>query len=227
MDYKSGVCNFCGTGCGNYLKITDGRITGVYSSRNHPVSKGRLCVRGWHIHEWLMTDQRIDAPMIRVDGSLKKVSYEEAVNFMMDRMSVYKGKENKEIGFLASPRSSNENNYLFMKLARGVFKTNNITLDSESGHKASLNVLSEGTGFAGMTGSLEEIAKTDFILVVGSDITKMNPIIGSEIHKAQMSGTKVVTICSRSSQIAKLSNVHLQIKPGSKKVILGALAKAA
>jgi len=94
MDYKSGVCNFCGTGCGNYLKITDGRITGVYSSRNHPVSKGRLCVRGWHLHEWLMTDQRIDAPMIRVDGSLKKVSYEEAVNFMMDRMSAYKGKEN-------------------------------------------------------------------------------------------------------------------------------------
>lgn len=227
MDYKSGVCNFCGTGCGNYLKIADGRIAGVYSSRNHPVSKGRLCVRGWHLHEWLMTDQRIDAPMIRVDGSLKKVSYEEAVNFMMDRMSAYKGKENKEIGFLASPRSSNENNYLFMKLARGVFKTNNITLDSESGHKASLNVLSEGTGFAGMTGSLEEISKTDFILVVGSDITKMNPIIGSEIHKAQMSGTKVVTICSRSSQIAKLSNVHLQIKPGSKKVLLAAIAKAA
>lgn len=227
MDYKSGVCNFCGTGCGNYLKITDGRITGVYSSRNHPVSKGRLCVRGWHIHEWLMTDQRIDAPMIRIDGSLKKVSYEEAVNFMMERMSAYAGKGSKEIGFLASPRSSNENNYLFMKLARSVFKTNNITLDSESGHRASLNVLSEGTGFAGMTGSLEDIANTDFILVVGSDITKMNPIIGSEIHKAQMSGTKVVTISSRSTQIAKLSNTHLQIKPGSKKTLLAALARAA
>lgn len=227
MDYKSGVCNFCGTGCGNYLKITDGRITGVYSSRNHPVSKGRLCVRGWHIHEWLMTDQRIDAPMIRVDGSLKKVGYEEAVNFMMDRMSAYTGKGAEQIGFLASPRASNENNYLFMKLARSVFKTNNITLDSESGHRGSLNVLSEGTGFAGMTGSLEDIAKTDFILVVGSDITKMNPIIGSEIHRARMAGTKVVTISSRTTQIAKLSNAHLQIKPGSKKIILAALAKAA
>ncbi len=227
MDYKSGVCNFCGTGCGNYLKITDGRITGVYSSRNHPVSKGRLCVRGWHIHEWLMTDQRIAAPMIRVDGSLKEVSYEEAVNFMMDRMSGYVGKGSKEVGFLASPRSSNENNYLFMKLARSVFKTNNITLESESGHKASLNVLSEGAGFAGMTGSLEDIAKTEFILVVGSDITKTNPIIGSEIHKAQMAGAKLVTISSRSTQIAKLSNVHLQVKPGAAKMLLAALAKAA
>ncbi len=226
MDYKSGVCNFCGTGCGNYLNIKDGKVCGVYSSRNHPVSKGRLCVRGWHFHELLMTDQRISSPMIKVDGNFKNVSYEEAINFMMEKMSKYSAKSTEEIAFLASPRSSNENNYLFSKLAKSVFKTNNITLDSESGHRGSINVLNDGAGFPGMTGSLEDISKTEFILVVGSDITKMNPIIGSEIHKAQMSGTKVVTISSISSQIAKLSNIHLQIRPGSKKVILAALAKA-
>ena len=226
MDYKSGVCNFCGTGCGNYLNIKDGKVSGVYSSRNHPVSKGRLCVRGWHFHELLMTDHRISSPMIKVDGNFKAVSYEEAINFMMEKMAKYSDKAAEQTAFLASPRSSNENNYLFSKLAKSVFKTNNITLDSESGHRSSMNVLSEGTGFPGMTGSLEEISKTEFILIVGSDITKMNPIIGSEIHKAQMSGTKVVTISSLSTQIAKLSNTHLQIKPGSKKVILAAIAKA-
>ncbi len=227
MDYKSGVCNFCGTGCGNFLNVKDGRINGVYSSRNHPVSKGRLCVRGWHFHELLMTDQRISSPMIKVDGSFKKVSYDEAISFMVDRMARYSGKSAEEIAFLASPRSSNENSYLFSKLARSVFKTNNITLDSESGHRASLDVLNNGAGFPGMTGSFEEISKTKFILVVGSDITKMNPIVGSEIHKAKMAGTKVVTISSLSTQVAKLSDVHLQIEPGSKKVILAAIAKAA
>jgi len=226
MDYKSGVCNFCGTGCGNYLNIKDGKVSGVFSSRNHPVSKGRLCVRGWHFHELLMSDQRISSPMIKVDGNFKKVGYEEAINFMMEKMAKYSGDAAESTAFLASPRSSNENNYLFAKLARSVFKTNNITLDSESGHRGSLDVLGDGTGFPGMTGSLEDILKTKFILVIGSDITKMNPIIGSEIHKAQLSGTNVVTISSLSTQIAKLSNTHLQIKPGSKKVILTALAKA-
>ena len=226
MDYKSGVCNFCGTGCGNYLNIKDGKVRGVYSSRNHPVSKGRLCVRGWHFHELLMTDHRISSPMIKVDGNFKNVSYEEAISFMMEKMSKYNAKSAEEIAFLASPRSSNENIYLFSKLAKSVFKTNNVTLDSESGHRNSMDVLNEGTGFPGMTGSLEDISKTGFILVVGSDITKMNPIIGSEIHKAQMAGTKVVTISSLSTQIAKLSSTHLQIKPGSKNVILAALAKA-
>ncbi len=226
MDYKSGVCNFCGTGCGNYLNIKDGKVCGVYSSRNHPVSKGRLCVRGWHFHELLMSDHRISSPMIKVDGSFKNVSYDEAINFMIEKMSKYGSSAAESTAFLASPRSSNENNYLFTKLARSVFKTNNITLDSESGHRSSMNVLGDGAGFPGMTGSLGDISKTEFILVVGSDITKMNPIIGSEIHKAQMSGTKVVTISSIVTQIAKLSNIHLQIKPGSKKVILAALAKA-
>jgi len=227
MDYKSGVCNFCGTGCGNFLNIKDGKVSGIYSSRNHPVSKGRLCVRGWHFHELLMSDQRISSPMIKVDGSFKKAGYEEAINFMMEKMAKYSDKAAEETAFLASPRSSNENNYLFAKLARSVFKTNNITLDSESGHRSSMNVLGDGAGFPGMTGSLEDISKTGFILVVGSDITKMNPIIGSEIHKAQMAGTKVVTISSRVTQIARLSNTHLQIKPGSKKTLLAALAKAA
>ena len=226
MDYKSGVCTFCGTGCGNFLKVKDGGVHGVYSMRNHPVSKGRLCVRGWHIHELLMTDQRISSPMIRVDGSLKEVSYDEALDFMLEKLSRYKVNAAKEIGFLASPRSSNEDNYLFMKLARTVFKTNNITLDSESGHRASLDVLYNGTGMAGMTGSISAISKAKFILVVGSDVTKMNPIIGSEIHKAEMAGARVVTICSRVSQIARLSTLHLHINPGSKKVILAALAKA-
>ncbi|HPS59502.1 MAG TPA: molybdopterin-dependent oxidoreductase [Spirochaetota bacterium] len=226
MDYKSGVCNFCGTGCGNYLNIQDGKVSGVFSSRNHPVSKGRLCVRGWHFHELLRTDQRISSPMIKVDGNFKKAGYEEAVNFMMEKMAKYSSNAAESTAFLASPRSSNENNYLFAKLARSVFKTNNITLDSESGHRSSLNVLNDGAGFPGMTGSLEEISKTKFILVVGSDITKMNPIIGSEIHKAQMAGTRVVTVSSLSTQIAKLSDTHLQIKPGSKKVLLAALVKA-
>ncbi|HOK01672.1 MAG TPA: molybdopterin-dependent oxidoreductase [Spirochaetota bacterium] len=227
MDYKSGVCNFCGTGCGNYLRISDGKITGVYSSRNHPVSKGRLCVRGWHIHEWLMTDQRISSPMIKVDGSFKNVTYEEAVNFMMEKLSPYMGSSAKAIGFLGAPRWSNENNYLFMKLARSVFKTNNITLDSESGHRGSLNVLSKVTGFPAMTGSLEQIEKTKFIMVIGSDLTRINPIIGSEIHKAQMAGTKVVTLGSRKTQMAKLSNLHLQCRPGTLKLTIALIAKVA
>lgn len=79
MNYKTCVCNLCGTGCGQFLK-TDGRqVFGVAPLIAHPVSKGKLCIRGWHANELLNTNERITQPMIRENGQLRPASYEEAI----------------------------------------------------------------------------------------------------------------------------------------------------
>ncbi len=222
MNYKPGICTFCGTGCGHLLDVRDNKVCGVFPSQNHPVSKGRLCVRGWNIHELLNTNEKIRTPLVRKNGKLVEATYDEAIAALVDN---FKKAAGDEIGFLASPRSSNEENFLLMKLARAVFKTNNISLDSDPGHRRSLDVLHAGTGVAGMLGSLEEISRADFILVAGIDITKQNPIIGSEIHKAGLAGSKIVTIDTRNTQIARLSNKFLQVRPGSYKIVMAYLAK--
>ncbi|HNU92673.1 MAG TPA: molybdopterin-dependent oxidoreductase [Spirochaetota bacterium] len=222
MNQKPGVCTFCGTGCGHFIGVENNRIARVYPSQNHPVSKGRLCVRGWNIHELLDTPDRIKKPLIRSDGPFAEASCDEAVGRLIDSLKKYPP---ESIGFLASPRSSNEEQYLLMKLARSVFGTNNICLDSESGHRASLNVLHAGTGMAGMLGSIEEIRGAEFILVAGIDITRQNPIIGSEIHMAARAGAMVVTMDSRRTQIARLSKKFLQVRPGANKLAVLALAK--
>ncbi len=225
MDFKAGICNFCGTGCGHLLNVKDNTVTGVFASRNHPVSQGRLCVRGWHMHELLRTADRITAPAIRKNGKLEEVTMDEAIAFVVEGVKKHVTNPEKELAFLGSPRASNEDNYLFMKMARSVFKSNNISVDSESGHRSSMNVLQKGTGMPGMLGSFEEIRDTDFILVVGTDITRSNPIVGSEIHMASQNGARIVTISSKEYQIAKLSDSHLQILPGAKKVALAAIAR--
>lgn len=225
MTYTTGICNLCGTGCGHFAKVSDGKISGIIPFQNHPVSKGRLCVRGWHIHELLRTEGRISTPLIKKNGKFEKADYNEAIDAILNQTKKYNAPD-KEIAILGSPRASNEENYLLMKLARTVFKTNNISLSSESGHRNSLNVLYKGTGMAGMLGSLADIRSADYILVAGTDITKQNPIIGSEIHMAARGGTKVVSINSRNTQMSKLAGIKLQIKPGSKKVLLAAMAKA-
>ncbi len=224
MRFKAGICNYCGTGCGHFLQIENGAVTGVVPSQSHPVSKGKLCVRGWHIHELLRTDERISEPLVRRNGVMEKVSYDEAIAMVYDKISKVSS-PSEEIAFLASPRSSNEDNYLLMKLARTVFKTNNLSCGSESGHRSSLNVLYKGTGLAGAAGSIEEINKAEVILVVGSDIGKLNPIVASNIHTAAMKGARLITISSTASQIAKLSSIHIQQKPGKKKMVLDSMAK--
>ncbi|MCX7680252.1 MAG: molybdopterin-dependent oxidoreductase [Spirochaetes bacterium] len=225
MAYKAGICTFCGNGCGHLLKIQNGKTAGVYPLRNHPVSKGRLCVRGWNIHELLSSPHRITTALMRKNGNLTKVNLDEAIFEVVTNLKKYAGSFPDSIAVIASPRSSNEENYLLMKFARTVLKTNNIGLDSEGGHRASLDVLYAGTGFAGMLGSVKSIGGADFIFVIDFDITKQNPILGSELHKAKRAGAFMVSLDSRVTQIVKLSNVCLMAKPGSHKVVIAALGK--
>jgi predicted molibdopterin-dependent oxidoreductase YjgC len=222
MSTHTGVCNFCGTGCGHMLEVGGGAVRGVFASPGHPVSRGRLCVRGWHIHELLATKDRITTPAIRRDGRLQPVPYDEAVAYAADRLARYSG---DEIAFLASPRASNEDNFLLAKLARTVFRTPHVGLASDQGHGDAAEVLLEGTGMPAMSGALTEIRKARFILVVGADIARLNPIVGSEIHMAARSGADLVTLSPRSAQMAKLSGTHLWTRPGTLRHALAAAAK--
>lgn len=225
MSYQYGVCNFCGTGCGHFLKINGNKIEGVYPAEKHPVSKGRLCVRGWHIHELFSTRERQLKPRVRMNQQLQATTYEGAVAFLRDRVKEAGLDPATDIGFLASPRSFNEEQYLFMRLAREVFRTGNISLDSEGWQQSSLEILNEGTGFPAMTGAVEDIKNTDLVMVVDFDITRQNPIIGSEVHFAALNGKRVITVDSRQTQMAKLSSDFLQTKPGSTEILMAALSR--
>ena len=222
MTYKPGVCNFCGTGCGHNLRVENGSISGVFASPGHPVGKGWLCVRGWHIHELLGTKERILHPLVRRNGHFEKVPLSEALDLVADRLGGFSG---SETAFWASPRASNEDIYSLVKLARSVLGSNNISLLSDDGHREAVDALGGSGGSPAMPGSLADIAKADFLLVAGADITRQNPIVGSDLHLAALQGTDLVTIGARRTQIAEFSRTHLQNNPGTIALVLAAMAK--
>lgn len=225
MNYKACVCNLCGTGCGQFLKTDGKRVLGVAPLIAHPVSKGKLCIRGWHVNELLNTNDRVTTPLIRENGQLRPASYAEAIALVVKRMGECNGAAG-EIGVLASARSSNEDGFALAKLTREVFNARVIGIGSEAGHRNSMASLDYAFGYPGAVGSLTNIDQADYILIVGTDITRQNPIIGGNIHAAARRGARVVTMCSTSTQIAKLSTKHFQQKPGNKGLLINALAKA-
>lgn len=225
MNYKMCVCNLCGTGCGQFLKTDGKRVFGVAPLIAHPVSKGKLCIRGWHANELLNTNERITHPMIRENGQLRRASYDEAIALVAERMGQFSGASG-EIGVLASARSSNEDSYTLGRLAHEVFATRIQGIGAEAGHRKSMASLEHAFGYPGAHGSLTSIDQADYILVVGTDITRQNPVIGGNIHAAQRRGARVVTLSSSRTQIAKLSTKHYQQKPGTKGLLVNALAKA-
>ena len=121
------TCVYCGCGCGVYLHEENGRITGATPSKNHPISRNNLCVKGWHLHEFIHQPDRLTSPLLRKDGELTPVSWEEALSFTAAKLAGVKEKSGGEaIGFLASAKCTNEENYLLQKFSRAVLHTNNI-----------------------------------------------------------------------------------------------------
>lgn len=121
------TCIYCGCGCGFYFKVKDGRINGVVPSKNHPINKGSLCIKGWNASEFVHHPDRLTEPLIKENGKFRKASWKEALSLTVKKLKEHKEKSGPDsLAFFASAKCSNEENYLFMKLARAVFKTNNV-----------------------------------------------------------------------------------------------------
>ncbi len=121
------ICNYCGCGCGVYLCVDNNRVVGSYPSRNHPISRGNLCSKGWHLHQFIHSRNRLREPLLRKNGELLPVSWDEALDVTAD--ALHKSRERSgpdSIGVLASAKCSNEENYLLQKFTRAGLGTNNI-----------------------------------------------------------------------------------------------------
>ena len=131
MEYKNVLttCIYCGCGCGLTLEVLDGRVVGTLPAKGHPISEGKLCIKGWNAHGFVHHPDRLTKPLIRDEkgGPLREVSWDEALDLVASRLNQIQADHGPDaIGFLASAKCTNEENYLLQKLARGVIGTNNV-----------------------------------------------------------------------------------------------------
>jgi predicted molibdopterin-dependent oxidoreductase YjgC len=121
------TCPYCACGCGLSLQVLDDRIIGVLPSKTSPTNKGKLCIKGWNVHEFVQHSDRLKTPLMREGSTLRKASWEEALGHAakeLRRISETYGPDS--IGFLTSARCTNEENYLLQKFARTAIGTNNV-----------------------------------------------------------------------------------------------------
>jgi predicted molibdopterin-dependent oxidoreductase YjgC len=122
------TCGYCGCGCNLYINVHWNEVIGVAPKSDHPVSQGKLCVKGWNGYSFVNHTDRLKSPMLRQeDGSLKEATWEEAIEYTSEELKriIYEYGPDS-IGVLSSARCTNEENYLMTKFARAVLKTNNI-----------------------------------------------------------------------------------------------------
>lgn len=129
MDYRMvpTICAYCGCGCGLYLEVLDGRIINTFPCKTAPVNEGKLCVKGWNIHEFIQSPERLRRPLIRKNGALVETDWDEALGFAAERLKEIKTRHGSDsVAFMASAKVTNEENYLIQKFARAAVGTNNV-----------------------------------------------------------------------------------------------------
>jgi predicted molibdopterin-dependent oxidoreductase YjgC len=99
----------------------------VWPPKAHPVSQGKLCIKGWNVTDFVEHPDRLKTPLIRKDGELVEASWDEALSLIADRLDTIKTESGPDsIAFLTSAKCTNEENYLLQKFARAVIGTNNV-----------------------------------------------------------------------------------------------------
>lgn len=129
MDYQTVLttCTYCGCGCNFFLEVLDGKVIGTIPCKTSPVNQGKLCIKGWNVHEFVQNDKRLKTPLLRKNGKLEEVGWDEALEFTASRLRQIKETAGPDsIGFLTSAKVTNEENYLLQKFARAAVGTNNV-----------------------------------------------------------------------------------------------------
>ena len=226
MAHRLTTCTFCGVGCGLYLETEDNRVIGVSPSMSHPANEGKICLRGWHIHEVISTPDRLRTPMIRKDGVLREAGWDEVFEFIARRLKEVRTKYGPDsIALLNSPRCSNEETYLLQKLGRTIIKTNNVDHGAGVYSNNSTDVLMEMIGIPATTNSFNELSKSNVIIVSNVDLGKRLPTIAGAVIRAKLDGAKLIVTGTRSHRVVKNADIFLQNKPGTDALLYGAMTK--
>jgi predicted molibdopterin-dependent oxidoreductase YjgC len=129
MDYQfvTTTCPYCACGCGMILEVLDGKIISTTPSKTSPTNKGKLCIKGWNVHEFIQHPDRLKTPLIRKNGSFHQASWDEALDYAAGELRRIRDTHGPDsVAFLTSARCTNEENYMMQKFARATVGTNNI-----------------------------------------------------------------------------------------------------
>lgn len=220
------TCGYCGVGCSLDVHTRAGEeIAAIRPTRTAAVNRGHACVKGRFAHAFVRSRDRLTDPLIRRNGRLERVGWDEALEHIARELKRIKEAHGPDsIAAISSSRASNEENYMLQKLMRAVIGTNNVDNCSRLCHAPTAAGLAASFGLAGGTGPFEEMDHCECFLVVGANPTEAHPVVGARIKQRVLAGAGLVVIDPRRTEMARYADVHLAGRPGSNVAVFHGLA---
>jgi len=233
------VCPFCGVGCLVTYQVKDEKIISV-KGREGPANEGRLCVKGRFGMDYIHSPDRITKPLIRKSGVAKdlnlidghtdwrevfrEATWQEALDLAAQPLNTLRTQYGpKSLAGFGSAKGSNEEAYLFQKLVRTGFGSNNVDHCTRLCHASSVAALLEGVGSGAVSNPVRDVEHSDLIIVIGSNPTANHPVAATWMKNAAQRGTRIVLADPRITDIGRHTWRTLQFKADTDVALLNAM----
>ncbi len=225
------ICSFCGVGCSLAMGQSANKVIDVNPAHlTDTINKATLCVRGHFAHDFLNSRQRLIAPMMPTTGKdetiqMTPVSWDEALDQVAERLVHIKDESGPQsIAFMGSSKCSNEENYLFQKMARVLIGTNNVDNGGYVSGQFLTTILDQKTGGGCRPNPFSDIEKADVIVVLGADPNHSLPVVSYYLKRAAKNGVPLIVVDPRKTELVSLASLWLPIKPQTDLELINVLA---
>ncbi len=228
------TCPYCGVGCQMNLNVKDGLIYSVEAPFDAAPNYGMLCVKGRYGTDYVKHPGRVKRPLIRVNREegrsatplWREASWDEALDLVASELSrIAKSYGGDSVTSYASAKATNEDNYVYQKVMRALFKTNNVDHCARLCHAGSVTGLQLSIGSSAMSNSIAEMENLEAFIVTGSNTTETHPVISNFLKRAvRKNGAKLIVIDPRKIEMVDFSTLWLQQNPGSDVAVFQAMA---
>jgi formate dehydrogenase major subunit len=233
------VCPYCGVGCQLTYHIKDDKLLYV-SGKDGPANENRLCVKGRFGFDYVSHPHRLTQPLVRKDGvpkhahdtvdpanpwtHFRTATWEEALDRAASGLKRIRDRDgSKALAGFGSAKASNEEAYLFQKLVRVGFGTNNVDHCTRLCHASSVAALLETIGSAAVTATFNECKNSDVIIVIGANPTENHPVAATFFKQAAKRGAQLIVMDPRGQALKRHAAHMLQFKPGADVAMLNGI----
>lgn len=215
------TCSYCGVGCNLEASIKDNKVVSIDTPKETEVNAGHTCVKGRYAFGFYDHPDRLRTPLIKRNGKFEKASWDEAYDFIKNELNrIIKDHGPDAIAGISSARCTNEENYLFQKMIRAVVGTNSVDCCARICHSPTAWGMQQTFGMGAATNSTDDIYHADLFLVIGANPTTAHPVTGAKIKQQVMKGKKLIVLDPVTTEIAKLADYHIKLRPGTNVAVL-------
>ena len=233
------LCPFCGVGCQTRYDVRDNRVVRVMG-RDGPANKGRLCVKGRFGFDYVHHPERLLKPLIRREGiakdanallnpaeplaAFREATWEEALELAASGLRAIRDTHGGgALAGFGSAKGSNEEAYLFQKLVRTGFGTNNVDHCTRLCHASSVAALMECLNSGAVSNPVSDVQYADVIIIIGANPTVNHPVAATFMKNAIERGTRLILMDPRRTELARFATHYLQFRPDTDVALLNAM----